>query len=135
MISPEGRMTEPEKITIIEGPPPTFEIVADGWVAGLAEGPVPSQVALCRLRTFNGASLVERCYRAWQAGQSAMLEYRTSDGLTHEAPILAARWLDIQDGQILLLWVRLDETEIEVEFEIDDDADEESDDPDSTLGQ
>jgi len=128
-------MAEAEKITIIEGPTPTFEIVADGWVAGLAEGPVPSRAALCRLRTFNGASLVERCHRAWRAGQSTMLEYRTSDGLTQQAPILAARWLDVQDGQVLLLWVRLDESEIEVEFEVDDDADEESDDPDLTPGQ
>jgi len=123
------------KITIIEGPPPVFEPAHDGWALGMGEGPHLGFTAITRLRTFNGASLVERCHRAWRAGQSTMLEYRTSDGLTQQAPILAARWLDIQDGQVLLLWVRLDEGEIEVEFEVDDDADEESDDPDLTQGQ
>ena len=29
-------MPEPEKITIIEGPPPTFELVSDTWLFGLS---------------------------------------------------------------------------------------------------
>ena len=57
---------EAEKITIIEGPPPTFEERADDWVQSLAEAAQPSRTALTRLRTFNGPALVERCYRAWK---------------------------------------------------------------------
>ena len=49
-----------EKITIIEGPPPTFEDVSEDWVMGLNESPTLADVALTRLRTFNGPSLVER---------------------------------------------------------------------------
>jgi hypothetical protein len=47
-------MSEPEKITIIEGPPPTFELVADSWLLSLIEGPVPARVGMCRVRAFNG---------------------------------------------------------------------------------
>ena len=54
-----------DKITIIEGPPPSFEIINDGWPSGLNDGPYLSNVVLTRLRTFNGPSLIERCRRAW----------------------------------------------------------------------
>lgn len=53
------------KITIIEGPPPTFEAIDDGWALGLNEGPFLYDLAMTRLRTFNGPALVERCHRAW----------------------------------------------------------------------
>ena len=52
-----------EKITIIEGPPPVFEAVNDGWALGLNESSRLSVPALTRLRTFNGPALVERCYQ------------------------------------------------------------------------
>jgi hypothetical protein len=117
-------MTEPQKITIIEGPPPTFELATETWLHGLAEGAVPAQVAVCRLRTFNGPALVERCYRAWRDQQSVSLEYRTDEGLTQEAQIVAARWFEIEEGQMLLLWVRLDLEDAEIEFEVDDETDE-----------
>ncbi len=117
-------MNEPEKITIIEGPPPTFELVSDPWQFGLIEGPLPSQVAVCRVRTSNGPALVERCHRAWRHGQTIYLEYRSGDGLTEQAPITAVRWIDAPEGHILLLWVRLEEPEIEIEFEFDDDIED-----------
>ena len=127
-------MAEPEKITIIEGPTPTFEAVSDAWLLGLTEGSTPSQVVVCRLRTFNGPALVERCYRAWRAGQMISLEYRAEDGLTRQAPIVAARWTEQGEGHLLLLWVRMDEGEIEIEMDVDldvDDFDEDvGDDPD-----
>jgi hypothetical protein len=125
-------MREPEKITIIEGPPPTFELVQDSWLMGLTEGPVPYQVAMCRLRSFNAPELVERCFRAWRDGQTISLEYRTEDGLTQQAPIVAVRWLEMPEGHILLVWVRLEDGDIEIEIEIDiddlDDFDDEDDD-------
>lgn len=117
-----------DKITIIEGPPPTFEDITDGWALGLGEGPSVADIAITRLRTFNGPSLIERCYRAWHNNQSIHLEYRTSDGLKNEAPIVAARFVDAEEGQLLLLWVRLVDDQVELEIGYEDDSDEESDD-------
>ncbi len=123
-------MTAQEKITIIEGPPPTFEAATEPWLYGLVEGPAPSRVALCRLRTFNGPALVERCFRAWTNGQTAALEFRSEDGLTQQARIVAARWAEVEDGQVLLLWVGLDESDIEVQIEVEDEIDDDADDLD-----
>ena len=117
-----------DKITIIEGPPPTFEAITDGWALGLGEGPSLTDIAVTRLRTFNGASLVERCYRAWRNKQTINLEYRTADGLQNQAPIVAARYVEMEEGQLLLLWVRLVDDQVELELGYEDDSDEESDD-------
>lgn len=111
------------KITIIEGPPPTFEPVGDGWAMGLNESPILANVAMTRLRTFNGPALVERCYRAWRDQQPMQLEFRESDGLIQYAPIVAARNVETQDGHMLLLWVRIPEEEVEVELGYDDEND------------
>ena len=112
------------KITIIEGPPPTFEAIQDGWALGLNEGPFLYDLALTRLRTFNGNSLVERCHRAWHRGMTMYLEYRSEVGLTKESPILAARALETTEGHVLFLWVRRDPQETRAELgEGDDDED------------
>jgi len=118
-----------DKITIIEGPPPTFESVGDGWALGLNESASLSEVALTRLRTFNGPALVERCLRAWRIKNTIHLEYRGVDGLENMAPILAARALDVEEGQVLLLWVKLDSEEAELEIGYGDEADDLNDDP------
>ncbi|HEY5670197.1 MAG TPA: hypothetical protein VIS10_09390 [Anaerolineales bacterium] len=117
-----------EKITIIEGPPPTFETVADGWVLGLNEGPKLGNIAVTRLRTFNGPALVERCYRAWHNQQTILLEYRSSDGLTQTTPIVAARHMELEDGQLLELWVRLTNDEVQLELGYEDDLGDDMDD-------
>ncbi|MFC2055211.1 hypothetical protein ACFLV7_13095 [Chloroflexota bacterium] len=117
-----------EKITIIEGPPPTFESVSEDWVLGLNESPTLADFALTRLRTFNGPSLVERCYRAWTNQETIRLEFRGQDGLKYDAPILASRALDVEDGQLLLLWVRLDKEGVELEVGYDDDFGDDTDD-------
>ncbi len=122
-------MTESDKITIIEGPSPTFEADDDSVIFSLMEGPTPSQVAVCQLRTFNGPALVERCYRAWHQRQIIKLEYRTDDGLTQQAPILAAHWSGLSDGDLLTLWVRLDRGELKTALGFPfDDSNEEDDD-------
>jgi len=119
-----------DKITIIEGPPPTFEAVNEGWVMGLNESPTLADVVLTRLRTFNGPALVERCYRAWHQRQTINLEFRTSDGLERLAPIVAARYLEVDEGHLLLLWVRLNDEEVELELGYDDDVGDDYDDDD-----
>lgn len=116
-----------DKITIIEGPPPTFESVSDGWALGLVEGPILSEIALTRVRTFNGPALVERCHRAWRHQQSIFLEFRSQDGLAQQAPIIAARDVETDDGDMLLLWVRLTSEDVELELTYDDDYDDDED--------
>lgn len=120
-----------DKITIIEGPPPAFEDVQEGWPLGLNESPSLHKLAMTRLRTFNGPALVERCYRAWNKRHTIQLEFRGADGLIHKTPIVASRSLAMEDGQLILLWVRL--TEQEALLELDSDEDQlgnEDDDPD-----
>jgi hypothetical protein len=117
-----------DKITIIEGPPPTFEAFHDGWAQGLNESPILGEIALTRLRTFNGPALVERCHRAWRNDQVINLEYRTMDGLEQKDPIVAARFMDTDEGQLLLLWVRLTDEEVELELGYDDDFGDNDDD-------
>ncbi len=113
-----------EKITIIEGPPPTFEVVNDTWALGLYDGPILSDIAVTRLRTFNGPALVERCNRAWRNQQPIHLEFRETDGLEQSAPIVAARYVDTVDGQMLILWVRIPKDEEEIELDYDDEFDD-----------
>jgi hypothetical protein len=116
-----------DRITIIEGPPPVFEAVNDGWALGLNESASLSVPALTRLRTFNGPALVERCYRAWKSKQPMHLHYRNDMGMEQSAPILAARNVDTSDGHVLLLWVYLDQEKVEFEFDSGDDDTDESD--------
>jgi hypothetical protein len=115
-----------DKITIIEGPPPVFEAIDDGWALGLNESPVVYDLALTRLRTFNGPALVERCHRAWRDQSTMFLHYRNDLGLEETAPILAARTVDTGDGQVLLLWIRREPGE-------DDETPEEDDDDSNAL--
>ncbi|MBI9045148.1 MAG: hypothetical protein JEZ06_11725 [Anaerolineaceae bacterium] len=112
------------KITIIEGPPPTFEEFDDAWALGLNEGPYLYDTVITRLRTMNGHALVERCYRAWKNQAPMYLHYKDTLGLEEQVPIVAARAVDSDEGQILLLWLRQkpnpEEFDLELDIEIDD---------------
>lgn len=110
-----------DKITIIEGPPPAFEPIQDGWALGLNEGPIVFDMATTRLRAYNGPALVERCHRAWNNKGSMVLHYRNTLGLEEQATIMAARSLETDDGHMLVLWIRRDVEEVDVEIDIDDD--------------
>jgi hypothetical protein len=110
-------MTEPQKITIIEGPPPVFEEPGEAWPASLGECDRPFRTALTRLRTFNGPALVERCYRAWKNLEPVVLEFRSMDGRVAKAPIHAARFVPTPEGHLLMLWVRLDPEEVQTEMD------------------
>lgn len=116
-------MMEDSKITIIEGPTPTFEVVYDTWANGIVDGASLASVAVTRLRTANGHSLVERCYRAWNRKEPIHLEFRGSDGLPQEVPIVAAQATESDDGEMILLWVRLSERDLVIDFVYEDDED------------
>ena len=113
-----------DKITIIEGPPPTFESIDDGWALGLNEGPDLYNLAMTRLRTFNGQALVERCYRTWNQQSTMFLHFRNDLGLEERVPIMAARSVSSSDGQMLLLWIRRKPEESETTPDVDDDSDD-----------
>jgi hypothetical protein len=110
-----------DKITIIEGPPPVFEKFHDGWAIGLNESSDLGSVVLTRLRTFNAAALVERCHRTWHSLGSMSLEYRAPDGLLKQSPIVAIRPVEVEEGHMVLLWVRLVGDEIRMAHGFDDD--------------
>jgi len=121
-----------DKITIIEGPPPTFEENSELWVEGITDTLLINKIVLTKLRTFNGEELVERCRQAWQEQHAIYLEYRTFEGLEKRAPIIAARKFETDDGDVLLLWVRIVDKDVELEFgyedELGSDGDDEEDD-------
>jgi hypothetical protein len=127
--STEDYMAEPEKITIIEGPPPTFQVVNDPLLFGISEGTKPTQIVMCRLRTHNGPALIERCYRTWNENQSITLEFRSEEGMTNQAPIVAARWTEEHEGHLLMLWLAIEDADVEIELgiELDDYDDDFSD--------
>ncbi len=104
------------KITIIEGPTPEFEPVNQErgygtpphpWALGVLEGP-PNfyNTAFTALRTFNSQLLLERCETAWAADLPMYLVYRDPIGLQVETQILAARAIQVEEGELILLWVR-----------------------------
>ncbi len=109
-----------DQITIIEGPTPQFMHVDEDWARGIFEGPSRYKYSFTNLRTFNGPALIERCYRAWHSRGMMYLEYRDEMGLTLKTPILAARAVESEDGQVLQLWLRMDDTE-EAELNLSDD--------------
>ena len=123
-----------EKITIIEGPPPVFEDIADGWAIGLNESPILYDTIFTQVRTLNGPALVERCHRAWKKNTQIFLHYKNHMGIEEKAPIVAVRSVDSDEGQVLLLWVRqlptFDDLKDLVENFSDDDEDEDDFDED-----
>lgn len=115
-------MSDDNKITIIEGPPPVFEQVQDGWALGIGESPSNHVTVMTRLRTFNGPALVERCYRAWHTGGPVHLHYRNDMGLEETAPIIAIRTVDSSDGHMLLLWLNLEGERVKFNIDPTDDG-------------
>ena len=110
-----------DKITIIEGPPPVFEPVQDGWALSVNEGPHLPLTVLTRLRAYNGPALVERCYRRWSAKEPIHLHYRNELGLEENAPIIAARSVQTEGGHVLLLWISLDPQKVQIELDTGED--------------
>lgn len=132
-----------DKITIIEGPPPVFEDINDGWAVGLNESPILYDTIFTQVRTLNGPALVERCHRAWKKNSSIFLHYKNDMGVEEKVPIVAVRSVDSDEGQVLLLWVRqlptfddlksLVEDFNDGEYEDDDEDDNEDDNEDDDL--
>ncbi len=119
-----------EKITIIEGPPPVFEDTSDGWALGLNESPMLYDTIFTQVRTFNGPALVERCHYAWKKNDTIFLHYKNELGVEEKTPIVAARSVETDDGQVLLLWLRQLPTFEDLQEYLNEAGDEEFDDDD-----
>ena len=100
-------MSESEKITIVEGPTPEFEPNSEPWLLAMSEGPEIPFTSRCLLRTYNGTDLLNRCRTAWQQGRAAYLEFTNLSGIPEQALILAARIGEVEEGEVLNLWLRL----------------------------
>ena len=67
--------------------------------------------------------MVERCHRAWRKPEPIHLEFRTPEGLEqHTRQIVAARTVHTDEGDVLLLWVRLENEDAELELDYEDDS-------------
>jgi hypothetical protein len=95
-----------ELITIVEGPPPEFKSASEVWVLSLIEASRPYHVSLCQVRSFNGRMLLGRCQRAWRKGRPIRLDFPTMSGLRRQLEIVAARYEQLPEGDMLNLWVR-----------------------------
>ncbi|RMG95439.1 MAG: hypothetical protein D6706_12050 [Chloroflexi bacterium] len=118
--------TEPEFITIIEGPTPAFQPTPQRWAQSICEGPEDRIIAYCELRTNNGEDILERCQHAWQEGRTVMLDFPDELRMRQHVNVVAMRLREVEEGQVLSLWVAL-EMAVMVE---EDDADEEDFDED-----
>ncbi len=104
---------EPESITIIEGPPPEFKDAEQVWTLSLVEALTPYEVSLTQVRSFKGQALMDRCHNAWKSHRSIYLDFPTYSGLRRRFEIIAAKYDQLPEGDLLNLWVRHRPDEIE----------------------
>lgn len=99
--------TQVEFITIVEGPVPDFLSTSAEWPWSVREGADNALCAVCKLRTFNADTLVERCRTAWAEDRPVRLDYPDGEGGREEADIVAVRKEMVEEGGVLYLWVCL----------------------------
>ena len=120
------KVTEPELISIIEGPTPEFSPTPERWLQSIQEGPSDKAIAMCRLRTATGEDIIERCHDAWKEGRPVKLDFPDDLRMRRQADVVAMRLAEVEEGEVLLLWVALD-YEVEIREIGDDDFDDEDD--------
>lgn len=106
---------EPELITIIEGPTPEFRQSPYLWFQSVYEGPEDADVAMCELRTFNGEDILERCLGAWREGRPVKLDFPDHLRMRRQLTVVAMRLQQLEEGPLLVLWIRQPESEFEEE--------------------
>ena len=117
-------MIEPELITIVEGPTPEFRPSPQLWFQSIYEGPTDTDVATCELRTLNGPSIVERCRSAWKEGRPVKLDFPDYMRMRQQLDVVAMRLQELDEGMVLILWVRHPLGEEQEEEEVDEDHDD-----------
>ena len=119
-------MVEPELIEIIEGPTPEFQPTVQNWLQSLYEGPEVMEVAMCQLRTASGQDIKERSERAWDDKRPVVLDFPDEWGLRQQLDVVALRLSQVEEGELLTLWVAVPYMPMDDE-EDEDDEDEEYD--------
>lgn len=61
---------------------------------------------MCELRTFNGPSILERCRNAWDEGRPVRLDFPDYMRLRKQLDVVALRLQELEEGPLLVLWVR-----------------------------
>ena len=100
-------MTEPEYITIVEGPTPEFRPVPERLFQSILEGPVDADVSLCEMRTMNGPDIMARCRAAWDEGRSVLLDYPDDMRMRQQVEVVSMRLDEWETGTVLRLWIRM----------------------------
>ncbi len=98
-------MSEPEYITILEGPTPEFRLAPDLWNISIYEGPLPSDIAACELRTRNGEDIRQRCFNAWREGRRVQLDFPDEMRMRQYVDVVAMRLIEGEAGAVLRLWL------------------------------
>jgi hypothetical protein len=116
---------EPELITIVEGPTPEFRPSPNLLFRSIYEGPEDAEISTCELRTLNGESIVERCRNAWKEGRPVRLDFPDYMRMRQQFDVVGMRLQELDEGPMLMLWVRqpVDQEEYEEEGFDDDDDD------------
>ncbi len=114
---------EPELITVIEGPTPEFRPSPYLWFQSIYEGPEDADIMLCELRTLNGQSILDRCVGAWRENRPVRLDFPDYLRMRQQLDVVAMRFQNLEEGPLLMLWVRqlFDELEEEEFDEGEDD--------------
>ena len=99
-------MLEPELITVVEGPTPDFRPSHDLMVQSVLEGPMDSATAICEMRTANGHDIRQRCLRAWRERRPVLLDFPDEMRLRQQVEVVAMRLNEVEEGAVLVLWVR-----------------------------
>jgi hypothetical protein len=123
-------ISEPELISIIEGPTPEFQPTPQRWLQSIHEGPRDHAIASCQLRTANGTDILSRCQNAWQENRPVKLDFPDEIRMRQQVDVVAMRLDEVEEGQVLLLWVSLPYELVSVEDLDDDDFDDDFDDDD-----
>jgi hypothetical protein len=117
-------MIEPELITIVEGPTPEFRPSPQLYFQSIYEGPIDTDVVTCELRTLNGPSIVERCKAAWKEGRPVKLDFPDYMRMRQQLDVVAMRLQQVDEGAMLVLWVRHPILEEAEEEGVDEDHDD-----------
>ncbi len=80
---------------------------------------------MCQLRTATGEDIKARCEVAWDDGRPVRLDYPDEWGLRQQLDVVAMRLSEVDEGQLLTIWVAVPYEMLADED--DDDIDEDDD--------
>jgi len=81
-------------------------------------------MAVCQLRTGNGSDILARCQNAWREGRPVKLDFPDELRMRQQVDVAAVRLQELEEGEVLLVWVSLpliDDDDLE---ELDEDEDD-----------